>query len=111
MVNARVGRALTSRVDLWANGEYRSSRARRVTAATNAAWNALGDFKAYGLMHLGANVRLYRGLSTRIAVNNVFNTDFLRFGSYTSNNQVVYTSLYNNHQEGRRIWLQTSLDF
>lgn len=111
MMNARVGGALTSRIDVWANGEYRSSRARRVTAATNAAWSALGDFKPYSLMHVGANVRLYRGLSTRIAVNNLFNTDFLQFGSYTSNNQTVYTSLYNNHQEGRRIWLQTAIDF
>lgn len=111
MVNARVGGALASRVDLWANGEYRSTRARRVTAAANPAWEALGDFRGYGLMHLGANIRLVRGVSTRIALNNVFNTDFLRFGQYTANNQVVYTSLFNNHQEGRRLWLQTTVDF
>lgn len=111
MVNARVGGALHSRVDLWVNGEYRSTRARRVSAGTNDAWLALGDFRSYGLVHTGVNVRLYRGVSTRVAINNVFNTDFLRFGSYTSAGQLLYTGLYNNHQEGRRLWLQTTLDF
>lgn len=111
MANARIGGPVGARLDLWTTGEYRSSRARRLSTATNAAWDALGDFKAYALMHVGANVRVTRAVMLRASINNVLNTDFLEFAEYQSGTQTLYTNVYNNHQEGRRVWLSTTVDF
>lgn len=111
MLNARVAGPVGGRIDLWANGEYRSQRARRVSAGTNAAWEALGDFRAYSLMHVGATLSLPGNVRVRGSINNVFDTDFLTYSSYRSGTQTLYTNVYNNHQEGRRLWLSTTIDF
>jgi outer membrane receptor for ferrienterochelin and colicins len=117
MANAQLRSAITSRLDTWVRGEYRSARARRLSAAVNPAFDALGDFREYGLMHLGGSYALPRGISIRASVDNVFNTDFLQFASYavtpTAANPsgLQYTNVYNNHQEGRRLWVSTTLAF
>lgn len=117
MANAQLRSAVTSRLDTWVRGEYRSSRARRLSANPNPAWDALGDFRAYGLMHIGGSYALPRGISIRASVDNVFNTDFLQFAAYdvapTAANPsgVQYTNVYNNHQEGRRLWISTTVSF
>lgn len=52
-----------------------------------------------------------RQLSLRASVNNLLNTDFLEYAAYRSGTQTLYTNLYNNHQEGRRLWLSTTIEF
>jgi len=111
MGNVRLAGPLTSRLDVWTASEHRSTRARRVSAAANPAWEALGDFRGYSVVNLGGTAQLTRNVRLRLAVNNLLDTDFLRFGSYQSGTQTLYTGLYNNHQEGRRLWLSTSVDF
>ncbi len=111
MVNGRVFGTIGSRLDGWLSGEYRSARTRRMSAGANPAADALGDFRAYSLFHLGGSVRVMRQLSLRASVNNLLNTDFLEYAAYRSGTQTLYTNLYNNHQEGRRLWLSTTIDF
>lgn len=117
MANAGLTADAGGRLRGWLRGEYRSRRARRTTGAANPAYDALGDFRAYGLAHLGGSYAVRRGVTVNATLYNVLNTDFLRFAAYqgtrTAANPtgVEYTSLYNNHQEGRRLWLSTSLEF
>ncbi len=117
MVNANVQANPTERLNGWIRGEYRSSRARSLSANPSAAQLALGDYKAYGLAHLGGSYALLANVTVSATVYNLFNTDFLRYASYdvtpTQQNPsgIAYTNLYNNHQEGRRIWLSTSISF
>jgi len=111
MANARLAGPVTSRLDIWTAAEYRSSRARRLSNAANPAFDALGDFRGYTVVNLGATVQVIPAVRLRLAVNNLLDTDFLQFASYRSGTQTLYTNLYNNHQEGRRLWLSTSVDF
>lgn len=116
MLNGELRAAPGERLAAWLRGEHRSSRARRTTAAANPAWEALGDYRAYTLLHLGGSYRV-GPLTVSAAVQNLLGTDFLRFAAYevepSASNPagVEYTSLYNNHQEGRRVWIGTSVDF
>lgn len=117
MLNGDVRASLSERVSSWVRGEYRSARARRTSVAENPAWEALGDFRAYGLLHLGAGYQAGRGITVNATVQNLFDKDFLRYASYqgtpTAANPsgIMYTSLFNNHQEGRRLWLSTTVQF
>jgi outer membrane receptor for ferrienterochelin and colicins len=117
MVNSQLRATFTTRLDGWVSGEYRSARARRLSSNTNAAWEALGDFREYGLVHVGGSFAVLPNLTLRATIFNALNTDFLRFASYavapTSANPtgVAYTNLYNNHQEGRRLWVSTTITF
>lgn len=117
MVNGSLRGQAGDRMNGWVRGEYRSERARRTTIGADPAYDALGDFRAYTLFHLGGSYDAGRGVTLSATVYNVLNTDFLRYGSYTvaptqaNPSGVVYTSLYNNHQEGRRLWLSTNVNF
>ncbi len=117
MVNASLMADPTDRLSGWLRGEYRSERARRTSVATNAAYDALGDYKAYALFHLGGSYSLTENVSLSLTVYNLLNTDFLRYAAYevapTEQNPtgIAYTNVFNNHQEGRRLWLSTSFSF
>ncbi len=117
MVNANLRVRPTDRLSGWLRGEYRSERARRTTRAPNPAYDALGDYKAYSLFHLGGAYSLGRGVTLSATIYNLLNKDFLRYGAYAveptpaNPSGVMYTSLYANHQEGRRLWLSVSYEF
>lgn len=117
MLNATLRAEPEGRLSGWVRGEYRSERARRTTVAPNPAYDALGDYRAYSLFHLGGAYEVRRGVTLSATVYNVLNTDFLRYAAYqgtpsaSNPSGVMYTSLYNNHQEGRRLWLSTSIAF
>jgi len=117
MVNGNLRADPTDRLSGWVRGEYRSSRARRLSTSTNAAFDALGDYKAYSLFHLGGSYQVARNLALSATVYNVLNTDFLQYASYpvtpTASNPsgIAYTNIYNNHQEGRRLWVSTTISF
>lgn len=117
MLNASLRVQPAGRLSGWLRGEYRSKRARRTTVAPNPAYEALGDYKAYGLLHLGAAYQLSTNVTVNATIYNLLNTDFLRYAAYqgtpTADNPsgVYYTNVYNNHQEGRRLWLSVNLQF
>lgn len=117
MLNASLRVNPSERLSGWLRGEYRSERARRTTIEPDPAYDALGDYKAYGLFHLGGTYDLGHGVRLSATIYNLLNTDFLRYGAYevepTPENPsgVMYTSLYANHQEGRRLWLSMSYEF
>jgi outer membrane receptor for ferrienterochelin and colicins len=117
MVNGSLRVRPAARVDGWLRGEYRSARARRTTIADDPAYDALGDYRAYSLLHLGGSVDVGRGVTFNATIYNLLNTDFLRYAAYqgapTSANPggMQYTNVYNNHQEGRRLWVSTSVAF
>src|SRR5690606_5930838 len=75
MVNGNLRADPTDRLSGWVRGEYRSSRARRLSTATNAAFDALGDYKAYSLFHLGGSYQVVSNLAVSATVYNVLNTD------------------------------------
>jgi len=117
MVNMSVRVRPTERTSAWLRGEYRSERARRTTAAPDPAYEALGDYKAYELLHLGGSYDVGRGVTLSATISNLLNKDFLRYGAYhdtpTAENPtgVYYTNLYINHQEGRRLWISVGYNF
>lgn len=117
MLNGNVRGQITERSSAWFRGEYRSSRARRTTAEYDPAYEALGDFRAYSLFHLGGAYRVNDRVTVNATIYNVLNTDFLRYAAYpvepTEENPsgTAYTNVYNNHQEGRRLWLSTTIEF
>ena len=117
MVNASLMADPLEQLSGWLRGEYRSSRARRTSIATNEAYDALGDYKAYALFHLGGSYQLTDHVAFSLTIYNLLDTDFLRYEAYdvtpTTDNPtgVAYTNVFNNHQEGRRLWLSTSFSF
>lgn len=117
MINTNLGVEPTERLRGWLRGEYRSKRARRTTVAPDPAYDALGDYKAYTLFHLGGSLDLGRGITLSATIFNLLDKDFLTYAAYqgapTAENPsgIMYTSLYANHQEGRRLWISTSVQF
>ncbi|HSJ09437.1 MAG TPA: TonB-dependent receptor [Longimicrobiales bacterium] len=116
-INADARAEFSRRVSTWLRSEYRSERARRTTTRRNLAWEALGDYRAYSLVHVGAGYRVGRGIRLDATVFNALDHDFLEYAPYpvrrTAANPsgVLYTNLYNNPHEGRRLWLSTTLQF
>ena len=116
MVNTNLRWKATESLRLWLRTEYRSERARRLTAANNPAFNALGDFKGYQIFHLGGAFVVSQAVTINAAIYNLFDKDFLRFAPYANPttalpDQISYTNLYNNLQEGRRLWLSANVSF
>lgn len=117
MINGSLRVRPVDHAGAWLRGEYRSDRARRTTADPNPVFEALGDYRAYTLLHLGADYEVAPGVSLGATVYNLLNTDFLRYEAYqgtpTADNPTgtMYASVYNNHQEGRRLWLSTTIQF
>lgn len=117
MVNGSLRAEVTDRLGGWLRGEYRSKRARQTSVGTNLAYEALGDYRPYALFHLGGGFQVIRGVTVNATIYNLLNKDFLEYAAYQGNpttqnpTGIQYTSLYNTHQEGRRLWLATTIDF
>ena len=120
MVNGSLRATVGDGVSAWLRGEYKSARARSTSANprgnTLAAMEALGDYRAYELFHLGGSYTVQR-VTLSATIYNVLNKDFLIYRSYqgtpTEDNPsgIQYSNLYNNHQEGRRLWLSMGFNF
>ena len=111
MFNANVRFAATERIGSWLRVEARGSRTRGTSAAAQAARAALGDFKPYGLVHLGGSYTLTRRITFNATIFNLLNTDFLAYEPYVSNGQTLYASPYNNLQEPLRFWGSVNVTF
>lgn len=105
MVNGQLRWRATDRMNLWLRGEYRSERYR----GAGAAQDALGDYGAYSLSHLGGAYRVDDHLTIHAAVYNLFDKDFVSLLPYGT--PVAYAPEYANNQEPRRLWVSVSAAF
>ncbi len=116
MFNAKLTWQTTDKLTTWLRGEYRSKRIRNLTNSTNAAYNALGDYKAYGLLHVGASYQFSKNVTLNATIYNLLNKDFLEYTVYpdptaADPGRMAATNVYNNNQEGRRLWLSATMTF
>lgn len=85
IVNASMKWQADDKIQLWARGEYRSERARytssynNLTATEKGVYDALGDFKAYALMHVGSNFNVNEKLDIGVGLYNVFDKNFIDY--------------------------------
>lgn len=99
----------------WLRAEVRSERFRDpgTTAATIAAKNALGDYKGYGLLHIGGAYQVNKQWVISAAVYNLLNKNFIDYRGYAVPGQATptYGSPYVNNDEGRRLWVSATYEF
>lgn len=113
-LNARLDWALAANWNVWLRGEYRSERYRDpgTTAATRAAAAALGDYKAYTLLHLGGAWRVNPQFTVSAAVYNLLNKSFIDYRIYNVPGAAAQAgNVYRNPQEGRRLWISANYEF
>lgn len=114
MLNGTLNWQATDSFNTWLRAEYRSERYRRTSAGTNFAYNALGDYKAYALFHLGASYQATENLVLNGTIYNLLDKNFVRYQAYKSNaagTVISYDNRYNNNQERRRLWLSATYSF
>ncbi|MDI1221675.1 MULTISPECIES: TonB-dependent receptor domain-containing protein [Acinetobacter] len=114
MVNASLKWQADDKIQLWARGEYRSERARFTPDYYNSlpqvnqeVYDALGDYKAYGLMHMGSNFNVNNQWDIAVGLYNIFDKNFVDYQKVGSD----YYNRYKNTQEGRRVQLSTTFKF
>ncbi|EPF80374.1 TonB-dependent receptor domain-containing protein [Acinetobacter rudis] len=113
IVNATLKWQADDNIQLWARGEYRSERARFLSSYDSlsnkekATYDALGDYKAYGLLHIGSNFNVTDNWDIGVALYNVFDKNFTDYEKVGSS----YYNRYSNTQEGRRVQLSTTFKF
>lgn len=110
----------------WLRAEYRGKSRRfdgdpaELTGANLLEYQAVGDLKGYGLLHLGGHYRVNRGLTFRANIWNLLDKDFLKFTTYTgADGNAAWTSPYFRSQAatkgsvpaGRTLWIGASIDF
>ncbi|UOH17114.1 TonB-dependent receptor [Acinetobacter sp. NyZ410] len=114
MINASLKWQADDKIQLWARGEYRSERARFTPDYYNSlpqvnqeVYDALGDYKAYGLMHMGSNFNVNNQWDIAVGLYNVFDKNFVDYQKVGAD----YFNRYKNTQEGRRVQLSTTFKF
>ncbi len=104
-LNASLNWQATDRLSAWLRGEYSSERYR----GEGAARDALGDYRAYTLFHLGGSYAVNDRVTLNAVVYNLLDEDFVSLLPYGT--PVVYGAEYANNQEPRRLWLSARVDF
>ena len=108
MFNAKLDWSVSQQLNAWVRGEYRSDRFRDDAVARAQ----LGNYKSYAQFHIGGNYKLNKQVTFSAAIYNLFDKDFLKYASYqNATGAKTYTGLYNNMQEGRRLWISANLEF
>lgn len=118
LVNASINWQVADNVNLWTRGEYRSERSRylgqaNLTGNNKIIQDALGDYKGYSLLHMGANFNVTPNWDLGIALYNIFDKDFTDYEYIPTitGNTSKYQNRYNNTQEGRRVQVSTTFKF
>src|SRR5690606_36014462 len=99
------------KLNTWLRIEARSNRTRGNGATQEAATAAMGPYKGYGLVHLGAGYQISKQISISGTVYNLLGTDFLTYSPYVYNGTTSYANHYNILQEPRRFWLSVTYNF
>lgn len=113
-LNASLNWQTTDRLNTWIRGEYRSERFRRTDGQIDLAYEALGDYKAYTLFHLGGSYRVTENFDLNATIYNLFDKDFVSYKRHVNNSagtEFAYSNEYNNNQERRRLWLSATYHF
>ncbi|MNE94493.1 hypothetical protein D3C80_1924610 [compost metagenome] len=79
-----------------------------MTNDEKAIYNALGDYKAYALLHVGSNFIVNDNWDIGVALYNVFDKNFT---DYQQVENIGWYNQYSNTQEGRRVQLSTTFKF
>lgn len=107
MLNATLNWEVTEQLNTWVSGEYRSKRFR----GKGAAYDDLGDFKAYTLFNLGGSYQATETVSLNATIYNLFDKNFIDYQAYNNNGKPDYGNTYTNIEEGRRLWLSANVQF
>ena len=112
MANATLDWAVTPEFSTQLSWEARSDRFRGSVDANGR----LLYYKAYDVLHLGAQYRFSRWLSVNARVNNLLDEDFTSFEtSFARNSDGSHTASfvddYNNKDKARNYWLSVNVAF
>ncbi|MAP95192.1 MAG: TonB-dependent receptor [Ponticaulis sp.] len=105
--NARLSWDVQDDITLWLRGEFASSRYR----GAGDAQDALGDYDAYSLFHLGGSWQVQENVSLGATVYNLFDEDFIQYLPYDRNGELAYSNAYAINQEPRRLWVSLNVTF
>ncbi|TVP60675.1 MAG: TonB-dependent receptor, partial [Gemmatimonadales bacterium] len=121
MLNTRLTWQLSPSVEARLGGQYRSSRHRpdsfhepHLGGSAQGASEALGDFKAYALMDLGASWRMNERFTVNATVENLLDQSFVDYRPYALRNNsdvTAFSNVYNNILEPRRLALTLRASF
>nr|WP_231363484.1 TonB-dependent receptor [Thioalkalivibrio sulfidiphilus] len=121
MVNATLDWQVTPSLNTFLQAEYRSSSHRpdsfhepHLGGSAQGAKEALGDFKGYTLLNLGASYEVNRQVSVNGTIHNLLNKDFNDYRAYPLRNDpttTAYSNVYSNLLEPRRLWLSMNVNF
>lgn len=111
MANAALHWNITPELGTQLTMEMRSDRFRNLDDDGNPLY-----YKAYNVLHLGAQYRVNRRLSLSMRVNNLLNTDFTSFQTtFTDNGDGTWSMQalddYNNKDKARNYWLSLNFAF
>lgn len=108
MFNSSLNWKVNGRLNTWLKYEYRGSRWR----SDELIRDQVGNYKSYSLFHLGGSYEVSEQFTVSATIYNLFDKDFLEYRSYTTAaNTTGYTGVYNNMNEGRRLWLSALFKF
>ena len=126
MANAQLRWQATDRAAFWVTGEYRGKSPRfdgnpdRFTGNTQREYQALGDLKAFTMLHLGSSYKVTDNVTLSANVYNLLDKNFDQYRAWTNEaGETVLGSLYykttsatkGTAAAGRTFWLNAQIDF
>jgi outer membrane receptor for ferrienterochelin and colicins len=117
---------VNERWNVWLRGEYRGKSRRfdgdpaQLTGNNLREYQALGDLKAYSLLHLGTSYRLSKNVTLAATLYNLLDKDFTKLVSWTNDaGETVWASPYSKTTSatkgtalsGRTLWLTANITF
>ncbi|MBU4609328.1 TonB-dependent receptor [Achromobacter sp. GG226] len=126
IANAQLRWDATDRLNLWVTAEHRGKSRRfdgnpdNLTGNNRLEYNALGDLKAYTLLHLGGSYRVSRNVTLGANVYNVLDKNFDEYQAWTNQaGETVLGSRYfkttsatkGTAPAGRAFWLTANVNF
>ncbi len=111
MLNLKGSWAVSSQVDAWLQGEYRSSRFRTEDTAGTNVKARLGNYRPSTLVHLGGAYRFNRAFTLQATVYNLLNRSFLEYEPVTVSAKPAFANRHYTNQEPRRLWVSAAWTF
>ena len=110
---------------LWLRGEYRGKSPRfsgsydKLSAGNKAIYDAVGDIKGYGLLHLGGTYRVSKNVSLNANIFNLLNKDFRKYSLVNVNGVPTWVNSYfqggasvaGTTLPGRTLWISANVSF
>ena len=110
---------------LWLRGEYRGKSPRfsgsydKLSAGNKAIYDAVGDIKGYGLLHLGGTYKVSKNVSLNANIFNLLNKDFRKYSLVNVNGVPTWVNSYfqggasvaGTTLPGRTLWISANVSF